>query len=132
MRVLILDAAGKEFVKLIVRLYRSVKHYGVKEMIGKQFMDSAVEAGRLASETEQCVSPELKSLKACKADEAVQKTLFLLDVMVESGYYPPRLAEPISELGAEMSRTLKLYIIVDTDYDEENYDPDGFNDDYIA
>lgn len=142
MKVLILDAAGKEFVKRTVKLYKSVKYYGVKEMLGKQLLDSAIDSGRLLEETHKCSGLDKRNA-AINARASVRRTLYLTELMIESGYYTRRRVAPVGVMGEALINTLDYYI---TSYDaaaemkapvrvvreivKEPYDPYGFDDEY--
>jgi hypothetical protein len=109
MKVLILDAAGKEFVKRVVKLRRLVRHSTARQVVGNQLMESALEAGSRCAET-QSFPISAKRSAAIKADEAVKRTLFLLDVMQAEGYYNEYQAAPVRVLGWEILNTLRIYI----------------------
>jgi hypothetical protein len=109
MKVLILDAAGKEFVRRVVKLQRQIKRNETRQVVSKQILESAIDAGSLCADT-QSAPISAKRIHAQRADEAVKRTLFLLDVMQSQGYITDRQAAPVRVLGWEMLNTLRYYI----------------------
>lgn len=111
MQTLILDVAGMEFVQRVLKLYKSTKYYGDKQILGKMFLDHAIETGRLLEEVEQAAGVG-KIYPAQRAADELKKALYALKVMCEQGYYSRRRTAPVTSLAEEIDSSLQYYLSV--------------------
>lgn len=111
MQTLILDVAGMEFVQRVLKLYKSTKYYGDKQILGKMFLDHAIETGRLLEEVEQATGVG-KIYPAQRAADELKKALYALKVMCEQGYYSRRRTAPVTSLAEEIDSSLQYYLMV--------------------
>lgn len=109
MQTLILDVAGMEFVHRVLKLYKSTKYYGDKQILGKMFLDHAIETGRLLEEVEQA-SGVGKIYPAQRACDELKKAMYALKVMCEQGYYSRRRTAPVTSLAEEIESNLQYYV----------------------
>ena len=111
-----INTAGCEFVKSILKLYKSAKYFREKEILARKLLDSSVEAGSLITELGVC--PESKEdAIARNAMQELSKAMFILKIMCAEGIYPQRRVEPVITLSGQIKELVELY------YAEENKAP---------
>ncbi len=135
MQTLILDAAGCEFVKRVMKLYGSARFSSARGKIADTLFESAVEAGNLTASVVSCNNADERRKVAAKALEAMNKTTFCLKVAEETGVLSPHRTKPVSDFAEEIKAALAPYVRgrnVPFDGRGDGQDTDGFNDDYIG
>ena len=104
-----INTAGSEFVKSVLKRYRSAKYFREKEILAQKLLNAAIEAGSLITELSFC--PEAKEdAVARKAMEELSKAMFVLKVMSDEGVYPQRRVEPVIDLSREVKEIIEPYL----------------------
>lgn len=104
-----INTVGCEFVKSILKLYRTAKYFREKEILANKLLDSAIEAGARITDLGFCAE-EMEDSVAKRAMEELSKAMFILKVMSDEGVYPPRRIEPITTLGREVRELIQPYL----------------------
>lgn len=104
-----INNAGCEFVKSVLKLYRSAKYFREKEILAHKLLDAAVEAG--SDITELCFCDESKEDEIAKrALKELSRAMFVLKVMSDEGVYPKRRVEPVIALSREVKELIEPYL----------------------
>ncbi len=132
-----LDTAGAEYVHAVIKLYRTGKYFCEKEVLAKKFLEHSLEAGMLITEVGESADAAGKVAIAGKAMDELKKSLFILKIMKEEGYYPERLITPVTAVADRIKTSLSIYIpqsgvlpSLDPYSGAGLTDPGGFNDIY--
>ena len=104
------NTAGFELVKSVLTLYRSAKYSREREVIAKNMIDRALEAGRLITELAVCPEPQENAIAHNALDE-LNKTLFIVKALQYDGVYSDRRVKPVTALGEQLKGIIHLYIV---------------------
>lgn len=103
-----INTAGCDFVRSIIKLYKSAKYFREKEILARELLQSSVEAGSLITELGVC--PESKEdAIARNAMQQLSKAMFVLKIMCDEGIYPQRRVEPVITLSGQIKELVELY-----------------------
>lgn len=103
-----INNAGCEFVKAILKLYRSEKYSRDREILASKMLNSSLDAGALITELGVCPE-EHEDAIARKAMEELSRAMFVLKVMRDDKIYSQRRVEPIIDLGSKIKELIELY-----------------------
>lgn len=103
-----INTAGCEFVKSILKLYKSAKYFREKEILAKKLLESSVEAGSLITELGVCPESKEDGIARCAMQE-LSRAMFVLKIMCDEGIYPQRRVEPVITLSGQIKELVELY-----------------------
>ncbi|MDE6442220.1 MAG: hypothetical protein K2L12_05675 [Clostridia bacterium] len=103
-----INNAGCEFVKAILKLYRSERYSREREILASKMLTSALDAGSHITELGVCPESHEDGI-ARKAMEELSRAMFVLKVMRDDKIYSQRRVEPIISLGSTVKQLIELY-----------------------
>ena len=103
-----INNSGCEFVKAVLKLYRSAKYSREREILAGKMLSSSLDAGSLITELGVCPE-EHEDAIARKAMEELSRAMFVLKVMRDDKIYSQRKVEPIIDLGSKIKELVELY-----------------------
>lgn len=104
-----INTVGSEFVKSVLKLYRSEKYFREKEILSKKLLDAATEAGSYITELGYCPE-EREGEVADKAMSELGRAMFFLKVMSDEGIYPKRKVQPVIDMSREVKELIEPYM----------------------
>ena len=105
-----LDTAGEQYVRAVIKLYRTGKYFCEKEVLAKRFLNYAIDVGRYVNEVSESPNAAVKVNSAVKAMEELRNSLFILKIMQNEGYYPERLTQPVISIAEQIKTLLAIYL----------------------